>query len=411
MAFPSVALFADRAQAARPDFAVTPRNAPAVAALCRRLEGLPLALELAASWAQVQTPAQMLARLQAPLYLLANRRADVLERHRILSATISWSYDLLSPDLQRFWASLAVFRGGWTEQAAQSVCREPRALEFLAYLQARSLVVAEEVADEIRWRMLEPLREFAWEQASPEAWAAVSARHTAYFLALAEEAAPHLQGADRALWLGRLDAEHDNLRQVMAGSAGPGGDAQVGLRLSAALRLFWLHRGHAREGRTLIERALAAATEDTPARAGALNGLGTLARSQGDFAAAHRTFEECIAVSRRCGRCRHGSAGMDQPGRHGAAAGGLCTRGAVAGKGPGRTPHGRRPGRCSGGAGEPGDCRAAAMRLCWDALLERAEPGSGARGRGPERDRADAVPSGHSGPGPGRLCRRPRLPG
>lgn len=170
MRVPSVQLFADRAQAARPDFQITARGAEAVAALCRRLEGIPLALELAASWAQALTPAQMLARTQqGPGGQAARRTKGVADRHRTLWATIAWGYDLLPPELRRFWARLSVFRRGWTAEAAGGVCREPSALFGLTQLRARSLVLAEEAGDGMRWRMLEALRDFggsAWSRRS-----------------------------------------------------------------------------------------------------------------------------------------------------------------------------------------------------------------------------------------------------
>ena len=160
--YDSVQLFVDRAQAAMPHFQVTSGNAPAVAELCHRLEGLPLAIELAAARALVLTPAQMLKQLEQRFGFLVSRKRDATERHKTLEAAIEWSYRLLTPELQRFFARLSVFRGGWTAEAAEAVCEEPLALDYLAQLRECSLVLAEETrGGRMRFRMLESLREYA----------------------------------------------------------------------------------------------------------------------------------------------------------------------------------------------------------------------------------------------------------
>src|SRR5262249_4143924 len=150
--YESVRLFIDRAQNVRPDFQVTNKNAPAVAELCHRLEGIPLALELAAARAQVLTPAQMLPLLQRRFAFVVSRKRDVVARHQTLGAAIAWSYRLLSPELQRFFARLSVFRGGWTLEAAEAVCEEPQALDYLEQLREWSLVLAEETEQGMRFR-------------------------------------------------------------------------------------------------------------------------------------------------------------------------------------------------------------------------------------------------------------------
>ncbi len=154
-------LFVDRAQAVKPDFQITPGNAAAIEALCVRLEGIPLALELAAGWALTLTPARMLARLEDRFTMLVSRKNDLSARHRTLRAAIAWSYDLLPPELQWFFAALAVFRGGWSVEAAQAVCGGEHALEYLQLLRERSLILAEESHETLRFSMLESLREFA----------------------------------------------------------------------------------------------------------------------------------------------------------------------------------------------------------------------------------------------------------
>src|SRR5262249_33960089 len=158
---PSVQLFIDRAQAARAGFELTGRNAESVAAICARLEGVPLAIELAAAWASSLTPAEIAAHLEHGFSLLVSRRHGSRPRHQSLQAAIDWSYRLLEPSFQRFLAQLAIFQGGWEIEAARQVCDQPEALALLAMLRDRSLVAAEECGDRMRYRMLESLREYA----------------------------------------------------------------------------------------------------------------------------------------------------------------------------------------------------------------------------------------------------------
>lgn len=276
--FASVQLFADRAQAARPDFQVTRRNAEAVAALCHRLEGIPLALELAAGWSGALTPAQMLARLGRRFDLLVSRRQDASPRHRTLWAAMDWSYRLLPADMQQFFARLSVFRSGWTLEAAGAVCAAPRALDSLAELRDRSLVTAEEnEAGGMRFRLLETLREFGAAQLVDGARGALARGHAAYFSSIAQEAKPHLTGADQARWLDRLEDDHDNLRAALDWHQAPEGDADAGLRLAANLVRFWQVRGHLTEGRAIFAALLARPGADAEARAEALDGAGSLA--------------------------------------------------------------------------------------------------------------------------------------
>ena len=330
MTFPSMQLFVDRAQAARPDFQVTKRNASAVAELCRRLEGIPLAIELAAARAQVLTVAQMLDRISKRFDLLSKRRADTTLRHRSLWAAMEWSYHLLSPELQRFFASLSVFRGGWTVEAAEQVCcaedtriqrckdmemqayndasaESPPAslhpcisasvVEYLAQLRSHSLVLAEESEPEMRYRMLETLREFGVEQLTAEEQSALSQRHANYFLSLAEEAKPHLDSPGVGTWLARLETEHDNLRAALQWCV-DSGDGEAGVRMGGSLWRLWSEHGHLREGREWLAKLviLPGASARTKARAHALNGAGNLAYAQGDLAAARAFLEEALAI-------------------------------------------------------------------------------------------------------------------
>src|SRR5581483_1788954 len=275
----SVQLFADRVRAVRPDFQVTVRNAPQVAALCQALEGVPLAIELAASRALMFTPAQMLAQLRHRFTLLTTRRMDKASRHRSLWAAIAWSYDLLSPELQRFFRGLAVFRGGWNIAAAQAVCAEPRALDYLTQLRGHSLIVLEEGREEMRFRLLESLREFAAEQSSPEERSELAQRHIDHYRHLAVAAERELQGPAQLTWLERLEQERDNLRAALTAAlaADPAGKA---LPLAVALGRFWQVRAPFGEGRQWLEAALMRAPARTPGRARALYFAGDLANMQ-----------------------------------------------------------------------------------------------------------------------------------
>lgn len=294
-----VRLFVDRAQAVRPDFRVTPRNARAVAGLCESLEGLPLALELAAARSGVLTPAQMLPRLQQRFELLERPQRKGRERHWSLRAALDWSYQLLPPELRQFFARLAVFRGGWTLEAAERVCEAPEALEYLEQLQECSLLIAEEGGDEIRFRMLETLREYAREQLDGEASAFLGHRHAEYYLALAEEAEPRLMRSGQGEWLDRLEREHENLRAALQWLR-ERGRAEEGLRLGGALAWFSHIRGYWAEGRAHLETLLAlpGATARTAARAKALDGAGVLAQDLGDYGAARPLLEESLSVRR-----------------------------------------------------------------------------------------------------------------
>ncbi|MCW3054008.1 MAG: putative ATPase, partial [Chthonomonadales bacterium] len=212
----SIALYMDRARSARPDFALTTHNAIAITTLCRRLEGMPLALEMAAAWVKTIPPHKMLERLEHQLDLLVSRRRDLPARHQSLRATIEWSYDLLPADLRRLFARLSVFRGGWTLEAAETVCGD-EALHGLIALQEHSLVIAIEEADAPRYRMLEPLREFAAEKLVEMGDAGqIQDAHAAYYTEIARQADQHYGDSQLKNWLDQLDANWDNLRTTFA---------------------------------------------------------------------------------------------------------------------------------------------------------------------------------------------------
>jgi predicted ATPase/DNA-binding SARP family transcriptional activator len=328
--YASVRLFVDRAQAVRPDFQLTAANAQSVATLCDRLEGIPLALELAGARASVLSPAQMLTRLDQRFDVLVSRQRGGSSRHRTLRSAIDWSYTLLSPELQRFFARLGVFRGGWTLEAAETICEEGVAaadrgeaarsgpvLDSLSHLQECSLVIAEtsSTRDEIRFRMLDTLREYAHQQLTPEERAFRACRHAVYYLALAEQAEPEARRSLQETRFDRLEQEQDNLRAALqwavdagagtqAGSPSGGqAAAAVGLRLGAALWRFWHTRGDMAEGREWLAGLLAlpGAAAWTAARAHALQGMAKLALDQGDPKAAQAFYAESLAIARELG--------------------------------------------------------------------------------------------------------------
>ena len=292
----SVGLFLDRAQAVRPDFQITRSNAAAVADLCRLLEGIPLAIEMVAARAQVLTPAQMRDRLEDRFALLTHRRGAGGDRHQSLWTALAWSCDLLGPDLQRFFARLSVFRGGGTAEAAQAVCEEPQALEFLTQLRERSLITLAESGAEMRFRQMETLREFAAEQLSAAQKTALRRRHSDHFREMADAAHPCLTGPDQAQWLDRLEADRENLHLALAEWQADHQGVQESLQMAGSLWRFWAVRGHYAAGRERLTAALARPGGTDNTRARAANGAGNLARAQGDYDAAEAHFSEALAL-------------------------------------------------------------------------------------------------------------------
>ena len=298
----SAQVFVDRAQAVRPDFAVTDRGAPDLAALCRALEGIPLALELAAARIRALSLAQMRVRLDQRFELLASRRGDKGTRHRSLWAAIGWSYDLLPVHLQRFFALLSVFRGGWTLEAAESICAQPAALDALAQLRANSLIGAEDGLPDLRFRLLESLREFAWEQLSPDDREAAGERHAAFFAAQAARADDVLQGPDQADWLRRFEADSANFLLALDWLNTRPERAGEALAMTTALYHFWLLSGRQHEGRARLDSLLGRWTAPDAARADALTVAGNLAEAEGDLPGARTLMEEGITLNLRLSR-------------------------------------------------------------------------------------------------------------
>ena len=300
----AVALFLARARAIHPDFTLTPETARAVAEICLRLDGLPLAIELAAARVKVLSPVAIQVRLGRRFQLLTGGAQDRPARHQTLRQAIAWSYDLLNPEEQAFFRRMAVFMGGFTLDAAEQVCSgggdlmlDP--LDIVTALVDQSLLRQEEGPDgEPRFLMLETIREYGREclEAAGEL-EQIRRAHVEHFLALVEQAEPELTGPRQGWWLDRLEAEHDNLRAAFAWIEEQQ-EAEIGLRLGAALWRFWITRGHMIEGREHLERLLALPGQATRARARALNGVATLIHELGDYATARPLLEESLAIWR-----------------------------------------------------------------------------------------------------------------
>ncbi len=295
---PSVQLFVSRAQAARRGFVLTAENSEAIASLCRQLEGLPLALELAAAWARVLTPAQTCKRLTRRLDLLVSREPGAYPHQASLRASLAWSWHLLGPGSQGLLATLSIFRGGWTLEAAEAIGADPLALEHLTQLHEHLLIASTENGAEMRFSMLETIREFASEQLAVDSAETVANRHAAYCLACAEEATPHLSGPSQDVWLKRLATETDNMRAALNWYAQT--SPEEGLRLAVALSEFWLRRGDFQEGRRQLN-TLMQPGKVTHLQAKALAAAGNLACNQGDYSAAQVLYQECRAIGESLG--------------------------------------------------------------------------------------------------------------
>jgi predicted ATPase/class 3 adenylate cyclase len=296
----AVQLFVDRARLVRPGFDVDGGNAAALASLCHRLDGIPLAIELAAARVRSLTVQEIDARLGQRFDLLTSRSRTVLPRHQTLRALVDWSYDLLTEAERRVLQQAAVFAGGWTLPAAEAVCAGDAAdmLDLLTSLADKSLVLAEQPDGGTRYRLLETVREYARERLHDSGTMRVlRERHCAYFVAFATGAVPALAGATQAAALRHLAVEHDNLRQALDWCA-TAPDRDAGLRLCGALGRFWMIHGHLTEGRAWCARFLAGNGPPTRERADAINTDGTLAYAQGDYASARAQFEACLAIRR-----------------------------------------------------------------------------------------------------------------
>lgn len=305
----SIVLFLRRARAAKPAFQMTDENAAIIAAICLRLDGLPLAIELAAARVRLLPPAALLSHLDGahghtPLRLLTGGARDLPARQQTLRATIDWSYQLLEPDEQQLFADLSVFSGGCTYDAVEAIAGGADAsgdvLDGLTSLADKSLI-RQENDDDPRFVMLETIREYAAERLT-QSGREDQARslHADFYIALAERADPEMRGPDQAAWLRVLEAEHDNFRGVLRWSL-ERKDSANAMRLGAALWRFWWTQGHFTEGRRWLEAMLALPAAPAASRARALSGAGNLAWSQGDYARAMHLHEESLALRRELG--------------------------------------------------------------------------------------------------------------
>lgn len=304
----AVALFVERARAIHGGFTLGEENRAAVTEICMRLDGLPLAIELAAARVKILPPRALLARLTNRLELLTGGARDAPARHHTLRQAIGWSYDLLGKDEKALLRRLAVFFGGFSLDAGEEVGRSGRApgvdvIADLSSLVDKSLLRQEEQPDgQPRFFMLETIREFASEclvAAGEEAEARRA--HAKFFLTFVEAAAPHLRGPDQAVWFERLEREHDNIRRALAGSSSAS-DGSTGARIAVSMLRFWLVHGHLTEGRKVLEGLLPGSAEPgTELEAALFSGAGTLAHNQGDFAVARAHFERSLAVQRESG--------------------------------------------------------------------------------------------------------------
>ena len=292
----AVALFVERARAIHADFNLTPKNALAVAELCVQLDGLPLAIELAAARTKLLSPQAITARLSDRFTLLADGAQNLPKRQQTMRNTLDWSYELLTLEEKVLFARMGVFKGGWTMDAVEVIAGIPfESAEFghvnidplvqLPSLLDKSMVVRETVGDEMRFRMLETVHEYARERLeSSGEMDMLCQRHINYYLRLAEAAQPKLESAQAAIWVDCLEQEHDNMRAALQWALGHDNQQETALLLATTLGSFWSSRGYLGEGRRWLEAALSYGSNNTPpeTRARAFRDAAWLALSQGD---------------------------------------------------------------------------------------------------------------------------------
>src|SRR5262245_35291168 len=304
---PSVALFLQRAAAIKPDFVLSDENATYIAEICVRLDGLPLAIELAAARVRTLTPKTMLNRLASRFELLTGGKRDLPERQQTLRAAVEWSHELLSVEEQKLFRRLGVFVNGCTLEAVEAVCNAAEdlnmsVLDGMESLAGQSLILQTQVQDgETRFTMLETIREYAVERLENSPDEVVSRRaHAAYCLVLAEEGGAQLTPVELEAWLGRCSVEHDNFRAAFDWLVRTQ-QGEWGLRLCAAVYPFWLEREHYGEGRERLAALLELPAKTTKASARALHAAGDLAWQQGDYIEAMRLHEKQLALDREIG--------------------------------------------------------------------------------------------------------------
>ncbi len=309
--YEAIQLFSERAVASTITFRITDQNAPAVAQICHRLDGIPLAIELAAVRVKVLSPDQIAARLDDRFRLLTGGSRLTLPRHQTLRAAMEWSFELLSEPERALLRRLSVFVGGCTLDAAEAVCtgegvEAHEVLDLLMHLADKSMILAEAQDGQTRYRLLETVRQFCHDRLleAEEVWE-IQRKHRDWYLVLAEQSELGLQGSEQGVWVKRLETEHDNLRAALDLCKAQEGGANKGLRLAGILWRFWEIHGYFREGRERLAQALSlAGTSDQKSRAKALIGAGLLAYRQGDYTSAGSLAEESLAITRELGEKR-----------------------------------------------------------------------------------------------------------
>ncbi|HEV2129207.1 MAG TPA: tetratricopeptide repeat protein [Thermomicrobiales bacterium] len=299
---PAVALFVERARAVCPGFELTAENTPAVAEICSRVDGLPLAIELAGARIRVLPPDAILERLESRLDLLSRGPRDLPDRHQTMRDAIAWSYSLLGPDERELFRRCAVFVGGFSLEAIEAVARDAgvsSVVNRLASLVRHNMLNSETVGGQARFRMLETIREFALERLRAEGELdGTRCRHARWYLALAERAEPELVREQQRRWLDRLESEQGNMRAALDWLHSSG-DVEMELRLAAALWRYWATRGDLREGYDRLDRALARdGGAHADVRAKAHQHIGNLAVDLGDYGAGRAHYEASLAIRR-----------------------------------------------------------------------------------------------------------------
>jgi predicted ATPase/DNA-binding CsgD family transcriptional regulator len=302
LTYEAVHLFVERARSVLPSFTLTPENASAVVQVCRQLDGMPLAIELAAARIRALSVEQIVARLNDAYRLLTGGSRSALPRQQTLRAAMDWSYDLLSPQEQACFRRLSVFAGSFSLEAAEACAGEPGeadvVLDVLSSLIDKSLVLVERRSGEARYRLLETIRQYGQDKLQEFAEAAQARRtHRDWYARLAEQAEAETLEAQQERVFDRLEAEHDNLRGALGWSLDQQ-EAETAAQIGAAIWRFWLLRGHMSEGRSFLERALAGLSGKDAVRAKALNVAAILASLQDDYTRARTLAEESLALSR-----------------------------------------------------------------------------------------------------------------
>ena len=305
----SARLFIERARLQVPQFAITPQNSPAIASICRRLDGIALALELAAPRIRTLSVEELGRRLDQRFEVLTEGSRTALPRHRTLSALIDWSYDLLGESEKALLRRVSIFAGGWTLDSATQVCndddvRRTEMLDLLASLVEKNLIFPAEASGTPRYGLLETVRHYArdrLQECGEEE--RMKRKHLEWCVKLVDEVLVGIKGKQEQAGLERLEKEHDNLRLALAWSTTPGGDAMAGLRMAGTLGWFWAVRGYLGEGRDWLEKILSAAPSVPPTslRARALVGAGVIVAQLGNDSAAKALYEDALAIYREVG--------------------------------------------------------------------------------------------------------------